>query len=190
MNAMAKIETRLAKNENLASIVTEDNIFSVIPLALTGGYYDQKTIITHLDRKTCKASIDIRVHSLLRYCGYEFGNYVVEKNEAGENVVRDTSILVNHVLLLMYKKLGFESFVNVLHNAYGVSVANVYKYMIDNGLEDELNWHINNFYIEPVRATDNSECPKLCSGDMRININIGGIAATVLRMHKSKYLSE
>ena len=190
MNAMSKIETRLAKNENLASVVTEDNIFSVLPLALSGSYYDQRTIITHLDRKTCKASIDIRVHAILRYCGYEFNNYITDKNEAGENVIRDTSILVNHALLLVYKKLGFENFVNTLHLDYGISVVNVYKYMIDNGLEDELNWFIDNFHIEPVRANQDNNCPRPCCGNDRININISGVAATVLRLHMTKYSAE
>jgi len=127
------LRKKLENNEPLFNIVTNENIGEVIHLAKLNGY-DNYKIIDQLDRKSCKASISVRLSVILG--NEDLSDYFHNKYISYNGEIRP-GYLVKNFFVIMYRICGFAGLLNLVQE---IDLPVVHKFfMEDDLLADELN---------------------------------------------------
>lgn len=121
------LRKKIENNEPLFNIVTNENIAEAINYAKVNGY-DNLRIIEQLDRKSCKASIDVRLSAIVAddYL-YQFfiEKYIVQNEDI------HPGHLVKTFLNLYYRTNGMSGILIIL-TGFGSNISNVYKYIMED----------------------------------------------------------
>lgn len=152
MNLISKVQNSLERNQSIAGIVNDDNICTVIDMAARrfGG---QKTI-EQLERKTCKVSLESRLHAIMHCLPHNWTEYLFTKNTLGERSITD-SVLVDMYFDMIKKKGGLEGLVTVMANWTDSDV--ILGYLLNRGFGEELQWYADNMKLPNPDSIGNNE---------------------------------
>jgi hypothetical protein len=127
------LRKKIENNEPLFNVVTNENIGEALYYAKLNGY-DNFKIIEQLDRKSCKASIDVRLAAIM--ADSDLGSYFLNKYINYNKEIR-SSYLVKNFFTFIYRISGFSGIINA---TVDLDMSVLHKFITeDDFLVDELN---------------------------------------------------
>lgn len=159
MNLISKIENAFSKNLSIATFINDDNILTVLRMAPK--FMEANRVLEQLERKTCKVSLENRLHAIIETMSREFHEYMFPKNEFGERTINDVSNLTITFFQMLIKKHGLERTVDTIKEISCVSCDNILEFLLANGYEEDMQWYLDNTKL-PIVLNDNCNQPKGC----------------------------